>query len=194
MEQILERIKFILLNPKEAWEAIRAEETTSTQIVREYLIYLAAVPAVSRFIGSAVVGYPLVGREPVGRSLIDMVVIYLLTLAGVWVVAQVVNWLATNFSGTKSDLNATKLAVYASTPLLVGGIFLLVPSLSVLQLLASLYGIYLVYLGLPVLMECPKERAAAYTVATTLAVIGVWVLALVVRSVLGLGGATTRPW
>jgi hypothetical protein len=194
MEQILERVKRILLNPKEAWEEIRVEETTTAQLIRSYLVYLAAVPAISSFIGGALVGYPIVGRRPIGEALLDAVFIYLLTLIAVWVVAQVINWLAPNFGGTKGEVSAMKLAVYSSTPYLAAGIFLLIPSLSVLHLLASLYGIYLIYLGLPVLMESPKERTGAYTVAAVLAVIGVWVLALIVRSIFGLAGAATRPW
>ncbi|MFQ5792197.1 MAG: Yip1 family protein, partial [Acidobacteriota bacterium] len=145
MEQILERIKVLLLNPKQAWESIREEPTTSAEIIRGYLIYLAVVPALSAFIGRALVGYPLVPREPVGRSFLAAIFYYLLTLFGVWVLAQVVNWLATNFGGNKNPLRATKLAVYSSTPYLVGGIFLLIPSLSILHLLASLYGVYLIY-------------------------------------------------
>ena len=30
-------------------------------------------------------------------------------------------------------------------------------------LFAALYSFYLVYLGLPVMMRCPKDKAAAYT-------------------------------
>lgn len=194
MERILERIRTVLLTPKQAWEPIREEPATIAEIIRNYLIYLAAVPALSAFIGRALVGYPLVGREPLGRALLASVLNYVLTLVGVWVLAQVINWMAPNFGGTKDPIGAMKLAAYASTPYLVGGIFLLVPSLSVLHLVASLYGIYLIYLGLPALMQSPRERAAAYTVASVLAAIGVWVVALVILSILGLAGSTTRPW
>jgi len=47
---------------------------------------------------------------------------------------------------------------------MVGGIFSLIPALSVLGLVASLYSIYLIYLGLPVLMKCPAEKALVYTI------------------------------
>jgi hypothetical protein len=43
--------------------------------------------------------------------------------------------------------------VYASTAALVGGVFSLLPMLSILGLLAALYSVYLIYTGLPVLMK-----------------------------------------
>jgi uncharacterized membrane protein len=36
---------------------------------------------------------------------------------------------------------------------------------ALLQLIAALYGIYLLYLGLPLLMKSPREKATAYTIA-----------------------------
>lgn len=193
MEQILERAKTITLSPRLAWEQIQAEEISVSDIFTSYLVYLAAVPAVCWFIGRSVVGY-LGLREPVGRSLLAAVLFYAFSLVGIWVVAKVVDWLAPNFAGTKNELNAMKLVGYSATPVLAGGIFWLIPSLSVLYLLASLYSIYLIYTGLPVLMGCPKERAAAYTVATALTSIGVWVVALVILTVLGLAASSTWPW
>jgi hypothetical protein len=60
-------------------------------------------------------------------------------------------------------LNAFKLVAYGGTAGFVGGIFSMVPALSMLGMLASLYSIYLINLGLPELMKCPPEKAVPYT-------------------------------
>ena len=81
----------------------------------------------------------------------------------VFVLSLIVDALAPTFAGTKDPISALKLVAYGSTAGFVGGIFSLLPSLSMLGLLASLYSIYLVYTGLPVLMKCPPQKAGAYT-------------------------------
>ena len=47
----------------------------------------------------------------------------------------------------------------------------MIPVLGILVVLASFYGLYLLYLGLPVLMRSPKEKAVGYTVVTVLCAI-----------------------
>jgi hypothetical protein len=59
-------------------------------------------------------------------------------------------------------LNAFKLVVYSWTPSWVVGALLIIPALSWLVAIASLYSLYLFYLGLPLLMETPREKVTAY--------------------------------
>jgi hypothetical protein len=54
------------------------------------------------------------------------------------------------FCGKKDDLSAVKLVTFSAIPAWVG-IFGLFPTLSLLQTVAALSGLYLFYLGLPVL-------------------------------------------
>ena len=58
---------------------------------------------------------------------------------------------------------ALKLIVYGSTAGMVGGIFSVIPALAALGLIASLYSVYLLYLGIPVMMKSPQEKALPYT-------------------------------
>ncbi|OPX96844.1 MAG: hypothetical protein A4E60_03409 [Syntrophorhabdus sp. PtaB.Bin047] len=41
---------------------------------------------------------------------------------------------------------------------------MIIPALGMITFLASLYGLYLLYTGLPVLMETPKEKTLGYFV------------------------------
>jgi hypothetical protein len=61
----------------------------------------------------------------------------------------------------------------------VAGIFALIPGLRILTLL-GIYSLYLLYLGLPVLMKTPREKAASYTAVVILAAI---VLSIVIGAV-----------
>jgi hypothetical protein len=111
-----------------------------------------------------------VWRTPIGTALTGALVGYVLTLIGVYVLALVIDGLAPTFDGTKSQIQALKVAAYSSTASWLAGIFALVPGLRVLGIL-GLYSLYLLYLGLPVLMKSPKEKALGYTVVVIIAAV-----------------------
>lgn len=89
---------------------------------------------------------------------------YILSLVGLYIVGMVTNALAPSFSSQKNMLNAIKVAIFSSTPNWVAGILLIIPALSPIAMLLSLYSLYLFYLGLPVLMETPKEKTLGYVI------------------------------
>ena len=163
---IVERVKSILLRPKETWPVIAQETSSTGEIYSQYLIFLAAIPAVAGFIGMSLIGVGSFGisfKVPVLSGLTNMVVGFVLSLVMVYVLSLIANALAPTFGGEKNPLNALKLVAYGATAGMVGGIFTLLPSLSVLALLASLYSIYLIYTGVPVLMKASQEKALGYT-------------------------------
>ncbi|MCC6172176.1 MAG: YIP1 family protein [Gammaproteobacteria bacterium] len=167
--KIIERVKNILLTPKVEWPVIAAEPATTASLYKNYLLWLAAIPAVLGFIDATVFGYsvPFMGsfRIGIGAALQGAVVSYVMTLVGVFVFSLIVNALAPTFGGTKDSVQALKAVAYASTAsLVIGGVAAIVPWLGgLLALGALIYGIYLLYLGLPPTMKCPPEKAAGYT-------------------------------
>jgi hypothetical protein len=165
--ELVKRVQDILLKPKDTWPVIEQETTDTATLYKQYLVILAAIPAVASFIGLSLIGAGAFGvsfRVPIVTGLVMMVMHYVLTLVMVYLLSLVVNALAPTFGGTKNQLNALKLVAYASTAGFVGGIFSLLPSLALLGLLASLYSIYLIYAGLPMLMKNPAEKSLVYTV------------------------------
>jgi hypothetical protein len=182
---LVDRVKNILLTPRQEWAVIDAEPTVPVELYKQYIMPLAAIGPVAGMIGSTVFGYrvPMMGtfRAPIGQAFAAMVVTYLLTLGGVYVLALIIDALAPSFGGTKSQLQALKVAAYSSTASWVAGIFSLVPGLRFLGIL-GLYSLYLLYLGLPVLMKAPEEKALAYTILVILAAL---VLFLVIGLVAG---------
>jgi hypothetical protein len=188
MEKVFERAKRIILSPTEALTEVKTESTTVMTLMKEYVVFVAAIPALAQFVGYALVGLPIVGRYPFFRSLMFALFSYVLSLVGVIVVGKVVDLLAPSFNSTKNDLNAFKLAAYSMTPAFVAGIFNLIPSLGVLALLGSLYGIYVLYLGLPVLMGTAEDKRAIYTVATIVVVVIVMVIVTAIAGALAWSG------
>ena len=163
---VVQRVQDILLKPKETWPAIAAETDDIASVYKNYVVYLAAIPAVATFIGLSLVGIGGFGmhfRVPVVTGLVNMVVGFALTLVMVYVLALIANALAPTFRGEKNLPNAFKLIAYGSTAGLLGGVFNLLPVLSMLGMLAALYSIYLLYTGVPVMMKTPQDKSLVYT-------------------------------
>jgi hypothetical protein len=163
---VIARVKEILFAPNQAWADIETEETSTAELYTRYIMILAAIPAVAGFIGMSLFGVGGFGvsmRVPMMTGLIQMVLGYGMTLVMIFVVALIADALAPSFGGEKNPLNALKLVAYSSTAAMVAGIFALIPALGVLILVASLYSLYLLYLGVPGMMKVPREKALPYT-------------------------------
>jgi len=176
---LVERVKGILLKPKEEWQTISGETTTIPELYKTYIVILAAIGPVASIIGMSIVGIslPLAGsfRIPITTSIASAVVHYILTLVGVYILALIIDALAPTFSGEKSINQAFKVAAYSNTPGWVVGIFTIIPALGMLGVL-GLYGLYLLYVGLPVLMKSPKEKSLGYTIGVIIAAIVIFVV------------------
>jgi hypothetical protein len=127
---------------------------------------LALIPAFARLIGGWLIG----GYTPFLPALIGAVVAYVLTFAVIFAVALVVDLLAPRFDGERSYSNALRLTAYSFTPVWLAGIFLLVPGASFLVLL-GLYGFYLMWIGMPVLMRVSAGKALPYVIAVAICAI-----------------------
>jgi hypothetical protein len=174
---LIERVKGIILTPKTEWPIIAAESGDTAYLFQNYVAYLAAIPAVCRFIGLLLIG---VGIVP---ALIFAVINYVLAFVIVYILALIINALATTFDGRQDFESALKLAVYASTPVWLVGVFLLVPMLGFLTIL-GLYSLYLLWTGLPPLMKSPEgNKTLGYAVAIVVAAI---VIYIVIGAIVGL--------
>jgi hypothetical protein len=176
---LADRVKKILLTPREEWEVIDPEPATVAGLYTGYILPLAAIGPIAQAVGYSVFGVsiPFAGtyRTPVGSAITGAIVAYVLTLAGVYVLSLIIDGLAPTFDGTKDRIQALKVAAYSSTASWVAGIFALIPGLRILGIL-GVYSLYLLYLGLPVLMKSPKEKAMGYTVVVILAAIVLFML------------------
>jgi hypothetical protein len=176
---IVDRIKKILLQPKMEWEIIAAETTTTSELYRNYIMPLAAIGPVASIIGLSVIGIsmPFTGtfRIPIANSIGSAVVQYIFGLIGVYILALIIDLLAPKFAGEKNMNQALKLAAYSYTAGWLSGIFVVIPTLSILMIL-GLYSLYLLYTGIPILMKAPKEKSLGYTVAVVIAAIIIFMI------------------
>jgi len=186
---LIARVQGICLKPKEEWVKIKGEPTPVMNLFMQYVIPLAAIPAVAQFIGFGLIGVrvPFFGnlRLPLGTSLFRALVTYVLTVVSAYVAGIIVNALAPTFASKQNMENAMKLVVYSMTPAWIAGIFNIIPSLAVLAGLAGLYGLYILYLGFKApMMETPQDKAVPYLVVSIVVMVGLWfVIGLIVGGI-----------
>ena len=177
---LVERVKRLLLAPKEEWLIIDAEAVDTTALYKSYIVPLAAIGPICGLIGMSMVGIslPMMGtfRLPFATALAQAVVNFGLMLGGVYVVALIIDALAPTFGAQRNISQAFKLVAYASTASWLGGVFALIPALGMLSLLAALYSLYLFYLGLPILMRVPPERAIGYIAVVVISTIALFIV------------------
>ena len=182
----VERIKNVLLAPSNEWPAIAAEPASTRSLYVGYVVPLAAIRPICSFIGLSLVGVSLFGgryRVPIGSGITHALISFVLTLVGVYVLALIIDALAPTFGGHNDPTQALKVSVYSATPAWLAGVLYLLPWLSLLGVIAAIYSLYLLYLGLPLVMKVPQEKALRYTAMVVIAAIVIFV---VIGSVAGL--------
>ena len=176
---LVDRVKRILMSPRTEWQVIDAEPTTAAQLYTSYIVPLAAIGPIAQLIGYSVFGIsvPFMGtyRVPIGSAITSALVTYVLSLAATYVLALIIDGLAPTFNGQRNQIQALKVAAYSSTASWVAAIFHLIPGLRLLTIL-GLYSLYLLYLGLPIVMKAPREKAVAYTAVVILAAIALFMV------------------
>ncbi len=187
---LIERVKNILLSPKLEWPVIAPEPTSITQLYFSYVMPLAALAAVLSFVHMSLIGVsmPFAGtiRTPIASGLMYSIVAFISGLVGLFLVGLIINALAPSFSGVRDQRQALKVAAYSMTPGYLSAVLALSPVLpTLLQLIAGLYGIYVLYLGLPILMRSPRDKAVGYTAAVVICTILLGVLLGVLSATAG---------
>src|SRR5665213_1115035 len=189
---LIDRVKNIVITPKTEWDVIAAESTPTAQLITGYVLPLAAVAAIAGFIGMSLVGMsmPMMGTVRVGIAwgLASAVLKLVMAVVMVYVLGFVIDALAPTFGAQKSLPQAVKVAAYACTPVWVASILTILPMLGVVVLLAGIYALYLLYLGLPRVMHGPQEKAAGYTAVVVIVAIVIGIIfAAITSAIVALG-------
>ena len=187
---LIQRVINIITKPKEEWLVVAGEQPNVIKLIGGYAFVLAMIPAICGFIKYGILGVSFMGFESQSISAgIQTALIQLLSaVIGVYLLAWVIDLLAPSFDAEKNFGRSLQLAVYSSTPQWIAGILLLFSvTASLLILLVSLYAIYLLAVGMPVLKKAPQVKVVGYVALTIIAMLGIsFLLALILGSILGM--------
>ncbi len=169
-------------SPESEWKKIRAKLENGTCQYTMLVFLLALLPPVSGFIGTTQFGWQIGTAEPVKLTVSSALTIsvgyYFAIVLGIFVMGYVIKWMGQTYVKSVRLSEAVALAAFVSVPLLLVGIFMLYPILWVnflVGLMALSYSVFLLYSGLPIVMDIPKEKGFLYATA----ILGFGMVALV---------------
>ncbi len=162
----------LLTRPEHAWVEIGREEADSNSGHFVYLLLFALLPAVCLFIGTRFVGWSLVEDERIrldfSSALQLSLLLYLTSLAGVFVMGGFLRWMSRTFEAQPTYNQCVGFIAYLCTPFFIAGLGALYPTRWVaiaVLVLAGLYASYLLYVGLPKFMHIDYRQAFLYAVS-----------------------------
>ncbi len=159
-------------------------------IMVNYVAVLAAIPFIATLLGdlwyySLFVPLGFVGSF-VAYAFVNAILSYILDVIGVYIIAIVIGMLAPTFNSSADQIKSLKLAAFIFTPVFLIGVLDIIPLLAFLTILGVLYGLYILYLGLPILLGTPKEKVLTYVIAV---VIATFVVYLIIGAIVGVVSA-----
>jgi len=183
------RIQRLILKPKDEWTAIDADPMTVQGILMGWVAPLAAIGPAARLIQGQVFPMSVFGitwRPPLIGAIVTAVLTWALAIASTYVWALIIDALAPSFGGTKNQISALKAAAFSGTAAWICGIFGILPFLGILAIL-GLYSIYLFWVGGPMLMKVPQDKAPGFIIVSII----VGAVAMIVAGMIAfaIGGA-----
>jgi hypothetical protein len=193
----IDRAKNMITAPAKEWDVISTEEPNTGQIITNYVLLLAGAAAVAAFIGYGLIGYNIGFFHVVGINwgIYQAIVILIGAIAGVFISAFVIDALAPSFGSEKNMGRSVQLVAYSYTPAWIGGLLAIYPPLAIIGMLAGIYGLYLLYIGLPKLKKTPEDKHVGYFVVSLITMIVIsfiigFILSRVMLSMMGLSYGT----
>ncbi len=179
VQSLTDRVKGILFNPRKEWTIIQAEERSNKNLILYYVLPFAAIAAIISLL-------VLWTSTPLGTGFAVRIAVYKLVspIVAVVVAAVVINELAETFDSVKDLNSAFKLVAYSYTPvLLVEVITSISRALGFLSIL-GLYGIFLLWIGLPVMMKTPEDKRLVYIIASVVVIL---LVSIIIGALFGTG-------
>jgi len=182
----------LFTEPRETWGKIRDRKWSVAELYLRVVMPLALISPLSGFIGTTQVGWQIANEEPTKLTLASAlqisIIYYGAILVAVFVIGALIRWMGETYGADQSLARCIALAAYTSAPLFLIGFFQMYPVLwlnFLVGLPALAYTVYLLYSGVPIMMEIPPERGFLFSSA---------VLAVGLVALVGLLATTVVLW
>jgi len=166
---ILNHIWGLYAHPKDEWQTIEKRHESLMYSLMHILI-VALIPAICGYYAAAHIGWTIGVGDPIkisqSSAQLMAVAMYVALVVGVFALAYLIQWMAKTFDSKPSFVQSLELAAYTATPMLMVGVATLFPVLwfvTLAGLAATSYSVYLLYSGVPIMMNIPEEKGFIYS-------------------------------
>lgn len=182
-----------LFFPHKQWQKVANASLGALRTSALYTFVLAALPCYAWYYGTTVSGWNLPGGNDLmflspDSALKIIIAFYCAIILALWGIGYAIHWMAGTYGSITTFTKGYAVAAYGATPLFIAGLVGFYPLLWLdlsIGVLAVAWAVYLLYSGLPVVMNIPSERGFLYASA----VLGVCMVFLMVMM-----GATVVLW
>ena len=182
----------LIFNSKRQWEELAKAPSSQLWSFIPYLIVMALIPCAAWYYGTTEVGWVIgdgdltkLTNASAGKIALAM---YIATLLSVVAIGYSVHWMAATYGSDSSIIKGIALTALTTTPFYLLGLTGLHPLFwmdFILGILGVCWSVYLLYSGIPVVMNIPKDRGFLFASA---------LLAVSLVIFLVLLGATAMLW
>lgn len=155
----------LLYDPVKQWQKINSQKQSISHIYLTFLVFFAAIPPASAFIGSTYIGWSIGNGETykltTESALYLSVIAYFAILTAVMVLAAFIRWMAKTYGANPSLSACVTLTAYSCTPLFLVGFLASFPILwldMLISLVAIAMSVNLLYKGVPEIMGISQEK------------------------------------
>jgi hypothetical protein len=180
----------ILVRPSAQWRAVAKLPEPSLNTLILYPCIMAVLPAVAWFYGTTIVGWSVGDGDAIkltadsARAIV--ILFYLAMIAAVAGIGYFIHWMADTYGADSTLARGIAIAGLSATPLFLAGATGFYPLLwmdLLLGVIAVSWSVYLLYLGIPIVMDIPEERGFLFSSAV-IAICLVMVTCIMVGSVI----------
>lgn len=172
----------LLVKPEAQWRSVAGLPASSLNILLLYPCVMALLPAVAWYYGTSRVGWTVGDGAAIRltvESALQLCILFYFAMVGcVVAVGYFIHWMAGTYGAETTFTKGIVVAGLTVTPLFVFGLVGFYPLLWVdmlIGLVAVSWSVYLLYLGIPIVMDIPEERGFLFSSA----VVGVGLVILV---------------
>ena len=181
----------LLTRPSSQWKTISELPESSFRTLLLYPWILAILPAVAWYYGTSQVGWSVGDHgDPIKLTVASArqicILFNLAMVACVSVIGYFIHWMSDTYGADSSITKGIVIAGLTATPLFISGLVGFYPILWLDMLVgvaAVCWAVYLLYLGIPIIMDIPEERGFLFSSAV-MGVSLVMLICLMVGSVI----------
>ncbi len=181
----------LLVQPSKQWRAIAALEESTMRTLLIYPCLLAILPAVAWYYGTTEIGWTVGDHGETIRLTPESarqicILFYLTMLTCIAAIGYFVHWMAATYGAQSSTTRGIVIIGLTATPLFLAGLVGFYPILwldMLVGVVAVCWAVYLMYLGIPIVMNIPEERGFLFSSAV-MAIAMVILICLMVGSVI----------
>jgi hypothetical protein len=162
----------VLVRPSTQWRNVAKLPEPSLNTLALYPCIMAILPAVAWFYGTTEVGWAVGDGEATrltpdsARSIV--ILFYLAMVAAVAGIGYFIHWMSDTYGAQSTIAKGIAIAGLSATPMFIAGLAGFYPLLWVDLLVGTVavsWSVYLLYLGIPIVMDIPEERGFLFSSA-----------------------------